>query len=307
MANWKQDVHNKMNILVTAGNGLTGNWLRINSAKFSESDYHFHSRLNGDLTNARIVEKLLMDTNPEIILLNAASLSSSKANIEKQKVNSENNFSIFRNFASFITKKQKLFVFSSYHVYSGEPPFGNLNLELLNSTKEYAAEKSKEITLAKDEPNIHFLMFPHLFGRFDNYLPLRAHFIADSIRRIDNAKNLNLSEIQFLGSSEQILQFSSGSMAANFALETVHDSKLCEKSYIPANIGWKCRTFLVFKELCNIIGYTGVVKQNFAQLESEKRERDMFYKTVNDDPDILPPNFINELRATVESYVERTE
>ena len=298
-----------MKVLVASGNGLTGNSLRIISSEFLGSSFHFHTRNDGDLTNINVVKNLISKSTPEVILLNAASLSSSMASGEKQKIDNDINFEIFKNFTFSLGQNQKLFCFSSYHVYSGPPPFGKLIIESLKPTSNYAMEKSEEIRFARDKPNIYFILFPHLFGRFDNYEPSRAHFIANSIRRIVDAKKNNLPEIEYLGSSEQVLQFATGSMAAKFALNAVRDSTKTsfQERYIAANIGWKSKTALVFEELCNIIGYGGIVKKYKDEINLVQSERDMFYRANNLELNSLSSDFILELKATVQSYVDRSQ
>jgi len=207
-----------MKILVTAGGGLVGTWLRKVSILDKKNQYYFHSRAHGDLTEFSNVEKMISNCNPDIIIHNAASLNGALDSDSNKALNAKFNIQIFSNILNMIPNNQRIVCISSYHVFNIEAPFKNFNLLNANQSTVYSRLKTEEMFLAKDYPNVKFILYPHLFGIYDNYQDQRAHFLANSIKRIYHAKQSNLKNIDFLGNPRQILQFTTGEEAANFVV-----------------------------------------------------------------------------------------
>lgn len=287
-------------IFVAGGGGLTGKSIRDLSSKFSNFKYYFHNRDLGDLSNLNVVKNLLKKESPDIIILNAASLSGSHGLASENKKKSLNNFAIHENFSELISANQKILSFSSYHVFRTRPPFLNLNISDANEQTSYAAEKTAEIRSGWSNPNVSFLLFPHLFGRYDNFEINRAHFIANSIRRIHLAKDVDSKEIEFIGNHNRVLQFASGSQAANFALEMCSQNEMPQNKVINADIGWVIDIGKVFVEICDLIGYKGNIR--FEELESPITNNDMFFNC--NILSCVPSEFRLELEKSVRYFEE---
>jgi nucleoside-diphosphate-sugar epimerase len=286
-------------IVVAGGSGLTGQSISDIAHLFPNFDFYIHNRSLGDLTNTSVVEKILKEESPDLILLNAASLSGSQGLASKKKFNSINNSAIYRNFVDLKSDYQKLFCFSSYHVFDTEAPFLRLDIDSLNKKNEYALEKSNEILTSWNDSNVLFILFPHLFGRYDNFSKNRAHFIASSISRIKLAKENKDPEIQFFGNRNRVLQFASGVQAANFALELCSQIDLNCERLIHANIGWVANIGLVFTEICQLLEFSGVIK--YDEAKSELVDKDMYFHG-NEVLMELPNEFTNELKAAINYF-----
>jgi nucleoside-diphosphate-sugar epimerase len=262
-------------IFVAGGGGLTGKSIRDLSSKFNNFKYYFHNRELGDLANFNVVRTLLKQESPDIIILNAATLSGSHGLEAEKEKKSLNNFAIHENFSEMVSENQKILSFSSYHVFRTKPPFLKLSNTDMNEQTSYAAEKTAEIRSGWSNPNICFLLYPHLFGAYDNFEINRAHFIANSIRRIRLAKEMDSKEIEFIGNRNRVLQFASGSQSANFALELCSQNEMLKDKVINADIGWVIEIGKVFVEICDLIGYKGNIR--YEEIESPITNNDMFF------------------------------
>ena len=63
-----------MKILVTSGNGLLGRSLKILAKDPGKNEFVYHTKVNGDLSQRKVVEKLLQVHKPDLIIHNAATL-----------------------------------------------------------------------------------------------------------------------------------------------------------------------------------------------------------------------------------------
>ena len=285
-------------IFVAGGGGLTGKSIRDLSSKFNNFKYYFHNRDLGDLANLNVASTLLKQESPDIIILNAATLSGSHGLESEKEKKSLNNFAIHENFSGLISANQKILSFSSYHVFRTKPPFLKLSISDANEQTSYAAEKTAEIRSGWSNPNICFLLFPHLFGKYDNFEVNRAHFIANSIRRIRLAKDTDSKEIEFIGNPNRVLQFASGSQSANFALELCSQNEMPQNKVINADIGWVIEIGKVFVEICDLIGYKGNIR--YEEIESSLTNNDMFFNSniLNH----VPNEFRLELSKAIEYF-----
>jgi hypothetical protein len=193
-------------VFVAGGRGLTGKSLELVACRYPNFEIFYHCRDLGDLTDSRVVQKVLGDLNPELIILNAASLAGAHGSKTEQQMYSIRDYTIHENFINLATIDQKVICYSSYHVFGGLAPFLNVNALNLNYESDYAKEKSREIEASLAKSNVKFIIFPHLFGRYDSFKVNRAHFIANSIRRIKSAEENNQREIQFFGNRKRLLQ-----------------------------------------------------------------------------------------------------
>jgi nucleoside-diphosphate-sugar epimerase len=217
----------------------------------------------------------------------------------KDKLNSINNFAIYKNFVELKSDYQKMYCFSSYHVFDTQAPFSRLDIDNLNKKNEYALEKSNEILTSWNDSNVLFILFPHLFGKYDNFTLNRAHFIASSIRRIKLAKENKDPEIAFFGDNNRVLQFASGLQAANFALELYSRDDLNRERLVNANIGWAANIGLVFTEICQLLEFSGDIKYDRSQ--KSLVGKDMYFiggEVLRE----LPNEFINELKAAIDYF-----
>ena len=288
-----------MKIFVTSGSGLVGSWIKKAINSNSNDKYYFHNRTLGDLTNTKVVREIFDNFAPDVIVHNAAALNGSLDSDDAKKLNAKLNLKMYKNLMDNIRQDQKMICFSSYHVYSGAPPFSVSLLKKLNSKSIYAAEKAEEISLAKNSPNVRFILFPHLFGVNDNYRDKRAHFIANSIKRIFMAKKNGSKELAYFGSIDQVLQYATGEQAANFAINMIKNETLKEHQYTDANIGWVANSYLVFNTICDIIGFRGLIYPS----SDKNKGRDMFFTDNNVYVKKLPSDFYAELLSTYKSFL----
>jgi len=288
-----------MKILVTAGGGLVGTWLRKVSILDKKNQYYFHSRVHGDLTEFLNVEKMISNCNPDIIIHNAASLNGALDSDSNKVLNAKLNLQIFSNILNIIPKNQRIVCISSYHVFNIEAPFQNFNLIENNQSTVYSLLKTEEMFLAKEYSNIKFILYPHLFGIYDNYQDQRAHFIANSIKRIYHAKQSNLKNIDFFGSPRQILQFATGEEAANFAVTIANNFDQYNDKYLCADIGWATRVLTIFEGICRILEYDGKIDLP----TKEATSKNMYFQSRDLKFDVLDPDFISNLKTTINGFI----
>jgi len=290
-----------MRILITSGNGLTGSWLKLLSNKSQNHQFIFHDRNLGDLTSIKVTKEIIKNSSPDIIIHNAAALHGALDKLSEKKKSASNNLVIFNNLLESVQNNQKVYCFSSYHVYQDDAPFKELNLDSLNNSSPYSEWKSNEIQSTKNLSNFNFILFPHLFGPYDNFKIGRAHFIADSIRRIYFAMKNKDHEIEFYGDINQVIQLATGEQAAEFSLNQIQ--YLTRTKYIVANIGWKTKTELVFNALLNIMEFKGsVVRNNNPILQTN---RDMYFENETSIINSIPNDFYESLFKTV-NYFKKT-
>ena len=292
-----------MRILVTSGNGLTGSWLRFLSNKLNNHQFIFHDRNLGDLTNIKVTKKIVNNLSPDIIIHNAAALNGALDKLSEKKKSASNNLVVFNNLIESVQNNQKVYCFSSYHVYQGDAPFKELNINSLNYSSPYSDWKSNEIQSTKNLSNFNYILFPHLFGPYDNFKVGRAHFVADSIRRIYFAMNKKDHEIEFYGGKNQVIQLATGEQAAEFSLNQIQYGYLSDTKYIRANIGWKTKTELVFTALLNIMEFKGSVVNNSNPIL--QTNQNMYFENETSISNVIPNDFYESLIETV-NYFKKT-
>lgn len=292
-----------MRILVTAGSGLTGTAFRkLATAKYSSHDFLFHTKSNGDLSKPDVFKFLLANFEPDVIIHNASKLHGSFGSEESIEESKKTNTKIFENLVKELLPHQRVYCLSSYHVFADSAPFGSLDVESLNWSTSYAQEKSNQIEKALSFPNVNFVILPHLFGDYDNFSPGRAHFIANSIRRVVSAQERQDTQIEFFGSAHRTLQFSSAELAANFIFNTIFSRPVLEDRYIMANVGWVRTCHEVFMKICGIVGFNGLVIP--VNPDKITFERDMYFSTDTNPHDVDEFRFLASLGAAVDYFKE---
>lgn len=290
-----------MKILVASGSGLTGKSLGRNSNYFPEFEFYFHFRKDGDLSSPIVVRDLLKQVSPDVIIVNAASLVGARGPEELKDSYSKNNFEIFRNFLQSASKTQQIICFSSYHVFGGLSPFSVLDTSDMNQSSQYVREKALEVECSLSKENVKFIFFPHLFGVFDNFERDRAHFIADSIRRISEAKQTAESFLQFFGNRKRVLQFGTGDQAALFALELIRQENLSHHKFFNGNIGWSFEIGKIFEALCQLIDFSGEIRFEDAPNDDLQSHRNMYFDQ-SELYNSIPNNFVFALQETIDYY-----
>lgn len=290
---------------MTAGSGLTGAAFRkLATTKYSNHEFLFHTRSNGDLSKPYVFKFLLTDFKPDVIIHNASMLHGSFASEKSIETSKKTNTEIFGNLLKELLPHQQVYCLSSYHIFANPAPFDILDLESLNRNTSYALEKSNQIESSRSFPNVKFVILPHLFGEHDNFSPGRAHFIANSIRRIVTAKERQDAQIEFFGSVQRILQFSTAELATNFVLDAVFSNLETKEKYFLANVGWKRTCLEVFMNICGIVGFQGLVIP--VNSDSKTFERNMYFPTNTNSGDVDKLAFLASLGTAID-YFKRGE
>ena len=294
-----------MRVLVTAGSGLTGNaFQKLAATKYSNHEFLFHSKSEGDLTEPEVFNFLIADFEPHVIIHNAGKLHGSFASEDRIQENKETNTKIFKNLMKELLPRQRVYCLSSYHVFANSAPFGLIDLESLNLNTSYAQEKSRQIEGAVSHPNVNFVILPHLFGEYDNFSPGRAHFVANSIKRVVTAQKRTDPQIEFFGSTDRILQFSTAELVADFILKTIFSDLALEERYINANVGWVRTCLEIFESICGIVGFDGLVVP--VNTDQDPFLRDMYFSSSTNPYNMDEVEFLKSLRAAVD-YFKRGE
>lgn len=290
-----------MRLLVTAGAGLTGNAFRnLAKTKYADHEFFFHTKSNGDLARPDVFNFLLANFKPDIIIHNAGKLHGSFASKESIKECKKTNTKIFENLIKELLPYQQVYSLSSYHVFAISPPFCSLDLESMNWSTSYAQEKSGQIERAVSYPNINFMILPHLFGEHDNFSPGRAHFIANSIRRVVTAKVQKDAQIEFFGSTDRTLQFSTAELVADFTMETIFSNLAMKERYFMANVGWVRTCQEMFERICEVVEFDGLISTR----DSSKNtiERSLHFLTRSNPHNIDEAQLLKSLRTAVNYY-----
>lgn len=294
-----------MRILVTSESGLTGNAFRnLSKTKYPNHEFFFHTRSKGDLSMPEVFRFLLANVKPEVIIHNAAKLHGSFASRENIEESKRTNTKIFENLVEELLPFQKVYCLSSYHVFASSAPFSFLDLESLNWNTSYAQEKSRQIEKAVSHPNVNFMILPHLFGEYDNFSPGRAHFVANSIRRVVTAQKQKDAQIEFFGRTDRRLQFSTAELVADFTLKTIFSDIALEERYIIANVGWVRTCLEVFESICGIVGFDGLVVP--VNSDKDPFERNMYFSSSANPYNMDELDFLKSLRTAVD-YFKRSE
>ena len=294
-----------MRILVTAGSGLTGNaFQNLSKTKYAGHEFFFHTKSKGDLSMPDVFRLLLANVKPDVIIHNAAKLHGSFASRENIEESKSINTKIFENLVKELLPFQKVYCLSSYHVFASSAPFHFLDLESLNWNTSYAQEKSRQIEKAASHPNVNFIILPHLFGAYDNFSPGRAHFVANSIKRVVTAQKQSDAQIEFFRGTDRILQFSTAELVADFTLKTIFSDLALEERYINANLGWVRTCLEVFESICGIVGFDGLVVP--VNPDKDPFERNMYFSSSTNPNNLDELEFLKSLRTAVD-YFKRGE
>lgn len=290
---------------MTAGSGLTGNAFKnLAKTKYPNHEFFFHTQLKGDLSNPDVFSFLLANVEPDVIIHNAGKLHGSHASKESIEVSKKINAKIFQNLLNELLPYQKVFCLSSYHVFAAPAPFGFLDLDSLNWNTSYAQEKSRQIEIALSFSNVNFVFSPHLFGEYDNFSPGRAHFVANSIRRVVAAQVQRDTHIEFFGSTDRILQFSTAELVADFTLSTIFSELELGERYFMANVGWVRTCEEMFKRICSIVGFDGLIMP--VSSDKSAYESNMYFSTNTNPYNMDELEFLKSLRIAVD-YFKRGE
>jgi nucleoside-diphosphate-sugar epimerase len=292
-----------MRILITAGSGLTGNaFQKLAADKYSNHEFILHTKSKGDLAEPSVFKFLQRSHNPDVIIHNAGKLHGSFADKESIEESEQVNNKIFENLLRIVEPHQQVYCLSSYHVFRSSAPYNFLDLESLNRETSYAQGKSSQIERVRLNSNIKFIILPHLFGEYDNFSRGRAHFVANSIRRVVEAQQRRDLQIDFFGSIHKKLQFATADLAADFTLNTILSDRAFLERYFLANIGWVRNCHEVFRRICNIVGFSGLVKP--INSDSDNLGSDMYFPISANPHDSDEQNFLASLLTTVEFFKE---
>ena len=290
-----------MRILITAGSGLTGNaFQKLAADKYSNHEFILHTKSKGDLADPSTFKFLQHSYKPDVIIHNAGKLHGSFADKKSIEESEQVNNKIFENLLKILEPHQQVYCLSSYHVFGSSAPYNFLDLESLNKETSYARGKSSQIKKVRLNPNIKFIILPHLFGEHDNFSSGRAHFVANSIRRVVEAQQRQDPQIDFFGSIHKKLQFSTADLAADFTLNTVFSDIAFLERYFLADIGWVRTCHEVFRRICDIVGFSGLV----VPLDSDSNilGSDMYFSTGANGHDMDEQKFLESLLASVEFF-----
>ena len=287
-----------MRILITAGSGLTGNaFQKLASNEYSNHEFILHTKSKGDLAEPSVFKSLQYKYTPDVIIHNAGKLHGSFADRKSIEESEQVNNKIFENLLKIVEPHQQVYCLSSYHVFGSSAPYNFLDLESLNRETSYAQGKSSQIERVRLNPNIKFIILPHLFGEYDNFSPGRAHFVANSIRRVVEAQQRRNLQIDFFGSIHKKLQFSTADLAADFTLSTVFSDRAFLERYFLANIGWVRNCHEVFTRICDIVGFRGLVIPLNSDLDN--LGSDMYFSTSTNPHDVDDQKFLASLSTAV--------
>jgi hypothetical protein len=89
-------------------------------------------------------------------------------------------------------------------------------------------------------------------------------------------------------------------LAADFILNTIFSDRESQERYFLANIGWVRSCHEVFRRICDIVGFSGLVEPIYS--DSDNLGRDMYFSTSANPHDLDEQMFLASLLTAVEFF-----
>ncbi|TEW50701.1 GDP-L-fucose synthase family protein [Psychromonas algicola] len=265
-----------MKILLTGANGMVGrNVLEV--AKLHEHVFLSPASSELNLLDANSVKRYIAEHNPDMIIHAAGIVGGIQANMANPVKFLVDNMQMGLNILTAakdcgITKFLNL---SSSCMYPRDAlnPLGEdliLKGELEPTNEGYALAKITSTRLceyiSKENPALLYkTIIPcNLYGLFDKFSPKNSHMIPAVIRKIDEAKKNNLSEIDIWGDGEARREFMYAEDLADFIFYAInHFEKMPQN--INVGLGTDFTINEYYRAVANVVGYTGSFKHDLSK------------------------------------------
>lgn len=306
---------NDKNILITGGNGFLGtNLINVlkNNYNINKNNIHTFSSKEYNLLNINDIEKLLIDTKPNIVIHLAAKCGGIEANRLKPAEFFYENLmmgtQLLHQCYRYNVEKTVLIgticaypkftaiPFKEEDIWNGYPeetnaPYGLAKKMLLTQSQAYRSQYNY---------NSIYLLPVNLYGPHDNFNPHTSHVIPALIKKCIEAKQNNKPYIEVWGDGTPTREFLYVEDAANAIIKA---TQLYNKSE-PINIGSAFEISIkdLTEKIKEIIDYDGYIKWNTSKPNGQPKRKlnvDKAIKEFNFKSEI---NFHEGLTKTIDWY-----
>ena len=256
-----------MKVLVTGSTGMVGKNL-VKSLRNNGYSVLSPSRLELDLMNTHDVTRYVSTKNPEIIIHCAGLVGGINANIESPYDFCNNNLQIGINIvqAAYENNIKKMINLGSSCMY---PKNGNNPLKedqiltgVLEPTNEgyaiakIAISKLCEYMNTQHKTSYKTILPCNLYGKWDNFDPIKGHMIPGVIRRMHEAKLKGDNNILIWGDGETRREFMLASDLTDFLSEIIEDFDIIP-DVMNFGLGHDFSINEYYKTIAKVIGYKG--------------------------------------------------
>ena len=257
-----------MKILLTGGSGMVGKNI-LEYSKKEEYTFLAPSSKELNLLEYNSVDTFIKENNPEFIIHAAGKVGGIQANIAAPVNFLVDNMDMGRNIimAAKNNSIKNLLNLSSSCMYprDAENPLAEdliLKGELEPTNEGYAIAKVMttrlcEYIMKEDLDKNYKTAIPcNLYGKYDKFDPKNSHMIPAVIRKIHEAKELGIAEIDVWGDGLARREFMYAADLANFIFYAIPNFKEMPQN-INVGLGKDYSINEYYKSIANIIGFKG--------------------------------------------------
>ena len=257
-----------MKILLTGGSGMVGTNILEYSKNFDYAVLSPSSR-ELDLLDYNSVDAYLKINKPDFIIHEAGKVGGIQANIAEPVNFLVDNIDMGRNIimAAKNNSIKNLLNLSSSCMYprNAKNPLSEdliLKGELEPTNEGYAIAKAMSTRLCEykmiEESNKNYkTVIPcNLYGKYDKFNPKNSHMIPSVIRKIHEAKELGIKEIDIWGDGLARREFMYAEDLANFIFYAIPNFKLMPQN-INVGLGEDYSINEYYKYIAEVIGFEG--------------------------------------------------
>lgn len=265
-----------MKILLTGANGMVGRNV-LDVSKLHGHDFLSPTSSELNLLDAKSVEQYIAEHKPDMIIHAAGIVGGIQANMANPVRFLVDNMQMGLNI--LMTAKDynvtKFLNLSSSCMYPRDalnPLCEDLILkgELEPTNEGYALAKATSTRLCeyigKENPALLYkTIIPcNLYGHFDKFSPENSHMIPAVIRKIDEAKKNNLSNIDIWGDGEARREFMYAEDLADFIFYAIENFDEMPQN-LNVGLGMDYTINEYYQAVAKIVGYTGSFKHDLTK------------------------------------------
>ncbi len=265
-----------MKILLTGANGMVGKNI-IELAKKHQHKFLTPSSTELNLIDAHATQEYMQKHQPEMIIHAAGIVGGIQANmvqpvkflVENMQMglnillaSSENNVTKFLNLSS-----------SCMYPRDAKNPLSEeliLKGELEPTNEGYALAKVTSTRLceyiSQENPSyLYKTIIPcNLYGRFDKFDPNHSHMIPSVIRKLDEAKNNKVQEVDIWGDGEARREFMYAEDLADFIFYALDNFEVMPQN-LNVGLGTDYSINDYYRVIAKVVGYTGSFKHDLTK------------------------------------------
>ena len=265
-----------MKILLTGANGMVGRNI-LDISKQYQHEFLAPSSIELNLLNEDSVKKYINKYQPDMIIHAAGIVGGIQANMAQPVKFLVENMQMGLNILTAANDSgvNRFLNLSSSCMYPRDAlnPLSEeliLKGELEPTNEGYALAKVTSTRLCeyicKENPNKTYkTIIPcNLYGRFDKFDPNHSHMIPAVIRKIAEAKENNLAEIDIWGDGEARREFMYAADLADFIFYAIDNFEKMPQN-LNVGLGTDYTINEYYQAIANVVGYTGKFKHDLTK------------------------------------------